>query len=263
MKEIDYRFYSSLKSGEQSLSQVPKIVRGSAHFAGLVSAGIITIPRVGRGSKVIVEKPDAFEQFLNNAFPDDAEQVVSKASNIRRYRNSKAKRVNSVPIFFLRGFKSVVVNHRAIDLSAYLENFGLFSAQLHAIETEKVCFVENLETFLKAEQILGTSFLYLHKYGRIGTDSLANIVAKEVVVFVDYDFNGLDEYLRIKSILPNSRFYLPSNFDELFDKYSRKLDGSQKASTRVNQSTLEEVVKIRELISRTNHFLEQEILMHD
>ena len=131
------------------------------------------------------------------------------------------------------------------------------------INADRICFVENLDSFLKAEKLLGEDYLYLHKYGRIGVDSLKGIIAKEILVFVDYDFNGLDEYIRIKGIFENAVLFMPDNFDELFVNYSKVIDGKQQQSKKVADSLLLEVVKIRELVSRTNRFLEQEIIIND
>ena len=82
-------------------------------------------------------------------------------------------------------------------------------------------------------------------------------------MFVDYDFNGLDEYLRLKSVYENATLFIPKNFNDLFDNYSKVIDGKQQQSKKVAQSKLKEVITIRELVSKTNRFLEQEILIHD
>ena len=51
-----------------------------------------------------------------------------------------------------------------------------FSAVVpNSIIAEKICFVENLETFLNAEKLLGREFLFIHKYGRIGKESISMI----------------------------------------------------------------------------------------
>jgi len=111
--------------------------------------------------------------------------------------------------------------------------------------------------------LLGVDFLFAHKYGRIGKDSISMIQAKEILVFVDYDFNGLDEYLRIKDVFNNAELYLPQNYDELFEKYSQALSGNKaKMSNSVKNSKDSVVIKIREQVARTNRFLEQEILVN-
>ena len=120
-----------------------------------------------------------------------------------------------------------------------------------------------LETFLNAEKLLGKEYLLAHKYGRIGTASISMIKAKEVLVFVDYDFNGLDEYLRIKKVFENTKLFVPSNYNELFQKHSASLKGNKaKMSKAVKTSDDSTVVNIREQVARSNRFLEQETLIN-
>jgi hypothetical protein len=57
--------------------------------------------------------------------------------------------------------------------------------------------------------------------------------------------------------------YLPEKFDELFRKYSKQISGQQKQTKRVAASELKEVIMIRDLVAKSNYFLEQEVLIHD
>jgi 5S rRNA maturation endonuclease (ribonuclease M5) len=162
-----------------------------------------------------------------------------------------------------RGFSAYQINEQIIDLQKHTRDFGLFSVIPNSVIADKICFVENLETFLNAEKLLGNKFLFVHKYGRIGKESISMIEAKEVLVFVDYDFNGLDEYLRIKEVFENAELYLPNNYGELFKKHSTSLKGNKaKMSKAVKTSDDSTVVKIREQVARTNRFLEQETLIN-
>lgn len=263
MKEHDYKFYSELRSGSISLNQVPKSIKNSLHFQNLFAAKTLDTEKSGRGSKIIIKNLKSFESFFAKHFSEDVSDVITKASNIRKLRDSKARKTKSASVFFIRGFKNIKLNNQNLDLAEFTNSFGLFSVQQPSIQADKICFVENLDSFFKSEKLFGDEFIYLHKYGRIGIDSLKEISAKEVLVFVDYDFNGLDEYLRIKSVYENALLFIPENFDELFLSYGKAIDGKQRQSEKVSQSKLKEVIRIRELVSKTNRFLEQEILIHD
>jgi 5S rRNA maturation endonuclease (ribonuclease M5) len=263
MTEIEFKFYRELKSSDVPAGQIPAGVKNSLVFKNLLEARIIDARRSGRGSLLYVKNSESFSSFYNHHFSDLDETTISKSSNIRRLRDSKARRVESKPLFLLRGFKKTIINELQIDLRYYTETFGQFSVVKPSLESEKVCFVENLASFLAAEHLFGNEWIYIHKYGRIGTNSLALLEAKQVIVFVDYDFNGLDEYLRIKSRFPDATLYLPENFEILFNDYSKQIKGQQKQSKRVAASSLPEVVMIRELVAKTNYFLEQEILIND
>ncbi|MCB0745001.1 MAG: hypothetical protein KDC67_13920, partial [Ignavibacteriae bacterium] len=60
-----------------------------------------------------------------------------------------------------------------------------------------------------------------------------------------------------------AQLYLPSNYNELFDKHSASLKGNKaKMSNLVKNSQDSIVIQIREQVARTNRFLEQEILIN-
>ena len=85
-----------------------------------------------------------------------------------------------------------------------------------------------------------------------------------MLVFVDYDFNGLEEFLRIKEVFDFAQLYIPENYDELFNKYSQSLKGNKAEMTkRIKQSSDRNVIKIRESIIRNNRFLEQQYWKYD
>ncbi len=265
MKEVDYRTYKNLlENNAVSHKKIPNSVLNSDIFKGLLNADVLEIVKAGRGRKITVIKESEFKEFFKNSFPEDSVSQT-KSGNIKKYRDSKAtSKTERFHTFFLRGFTEVKINNKIIDLKYHTTNFGVFAISNSNIECNKVCFVENLETFMKAEKLLGNDYLFVHKYGRIGLNSLSFFNAKEYLVFVDYDFNGLDEYLRIKKVFNDAIFYLPSNYDNAFNKYSKTLKGNKaKMSNAVKLSKEKIVIEMREQVSKTNKFLEQEYLIND
>lgn len=263
MKQTDYKYYKLLLTDTPSFTSLPKSFREALHFQNLLNAKILEKEKSGRGQLIILKKQELFEKFLSNHFPEELDALATKNSNIKGLRNSKARKTITVPVFLLRGFKMIQIDNYSIDLNSYTRRFGLFSINGQDLFTEKVCFVENLDTFLKAETILGHDYVYIHKYGRIGKASIEGIKAKEVIVFVDFDFNGMEEYLRIKEVLPQTQMYFPDNFESLFATYSRTLDSEQKLTKRIVESGEKNIRLLTSLIQRTNKFLEQEILTND
>lgn len=263
MKEVDFKVYKLLfESKSVSKSVIPKSVLQSEMFKNLLRAEILNSLKFGRGFKIEVSKEIEFEKFFKSSFPEH-NVSSSKSGNIKKYRNSKAIKVDNNPIFLLRGFNSFQINNQLVDIEKNTLEFGLFSVIPNSVIANKICFVENLESFLNAEKLIGNEHLFVHKYGRIGKKSISMIKAKEILVFVDYDFNGLDEYLRIKEIFKNAELYLPINYNELFDKHSASLkENKAKMSNAVKNSKDSIVVKIRDQVARTNRFLEQEILIN-
>jgi hypothetical protein len=109
--------------------------------------------------------------------------------------------------------------------------------------------------------LFDTPYTYLHKYGRVGTEFLKRIQANEVMVFSDFDLIGLNEYLKVKEVFREAALFVPANFDSLFERYSTPLPEKQLASALVRSSTDPVVRKIREMVLKSNRFLEQEILL--
>ena len=263
MKEVDFKTYKLLyETKSVSKSAIPKSVLQSDIFQNLLRAEILETLKLGRGFKIVVAKEIEFEKFLNTSFPEQ-DVSKSKSGNIRKYRNSKATKIDNNPIFLLRGFSNYKINGETVDSNRLTRDFGLFSVIPKSIIAHKICFVENLETFLNAEKLLGNEYLFAHKYGRIGKESISMIKAKEVLVFVDYDFNGLDEYLRIKEVFKNAELYVPTNYNEIFHKHSASLKSNKAKMSRTVKSSKDKiVVEIREQVARTNRFLEQETLIN-
>lgn len=264
MNEVDYKVYKKLFEHHSiNESIIPDGVLDSNEFLGLMDSEILKKENAGRGFKIIVNDMNNFKLFFSKSFPHEI-QIQTRADNIRMFRNSKSKIIKLPPVFFFRGFHSVQINNQLIDLKHYTNTYGLFTSSNTNIKADKICFVENLETFLNAEKILGYNYLFIHRYGRIGEESIKDFSANEVLVFVDYDFNGLNEYLNIKKKFAQAVMYIPEKYDVFFSIYSQPL-GEKKAkmSRQVKESTLPEIIKIREQVSTTNFFLEQEFLFDD
>lgn len=264
MNQTDFRTYKKLKEDSFLTEKtVPKTVLSSSYFKGLVSSLILEKVKSGRGFRYEIAKPTEFDNFFKTHFPEDIE-VKDKSDNVRKFRNSKIQKTASTPIFMLRGFEKIKINGSELNLGDYTKKFQLFACNAEVIEAERICIVENLDTFLVVEKLLGEKFVFLHKYGRIGKESLGCLSTRKLLVFVDFDFNGLEEFLRIKEVFNFSKLYIPENYDELFDKYSQSLKGNKAEMTkRIKQSSDINVVKVRESIIRNNRFLEQQYWKYD
>lgn len=260
MKETDFKYYHELSAGDTSFSKIPVTIARSDAFKSLCDANIISITKAGRGKLVKIINEVAYAKFLATHFPDD---VIgnSRAANISRLRNSKAGKRESSNISFLRGSGQITVNGFTVALEEYTRKYGLFSAYNPTLTIEKLCLVENLESFLNAEKLFNTPYTYLHKYGRVGTEFLKRIQTNEVMVFSDFDLIGLNEYLKVKEVFPGATLFVPANFDNLFERYSTPLPEKQLASALVKSSTDPVVIRIREMVLKSNRFLEQEILL--
>lgn len=268
MNLTDYNFLHKLKIGKVNCSSIPKAVKESSYFENLVHAEVILLKGSWERGSVFLNQQqiDFFEKFLKSHFPHEMTVESDRANNIKSLRNSKGRRSKSNSIIFLRGSQKVNINGLDVDLSIQTKNFEVFASSLNTLKCDKVCFVENLHTFLQIESLISSDYVFFHAYGRIGVELLKKIQVNEALVFSDYDFVGLNEYLSIKEIIKNTSLFVPDNYDMLFNKYSRPLKDSgkkigQKPSAKVLISREDPVVRIREQIFREQYFLEQEVVI--
>jgi hypothetical protein len=232
----------------------------------MLDSGIVLKSSVGRGYvyELNKEKRQVFENWFAKKFPNADIEVINRASSIAKLKDSKKSKEKSV-IVFLKGNKQVEVNKEIIDLQEYTKKFGFFACVLESLKTEKLCFVENKESFLQAEKVISQDYVFVHSYGRIGKNLLEKIQTNEVLIFSDYDYIGLNEYLKCKSVFENTNFFVPENYDLLFEKYAKEITlnrkKGQKASKYVLASQDEIVLKICQDLQTKQKFLEQESLL--
>ncbi|MCB0553793.1 MAG: hypothetical protein KDD02_09605 [Phaeodactylibacter sp.] len=259
------RFYQKIKEGVVPERQLPGGIRDSAEFQQLLAGGIIRREKRGRGYVYAIAVPADFEAFWRANFPAEivGEQLPGGVANVARFRDSKALKRPGKRIFLLRGWAQILINGVTVGLEEPTRNFGFFAGKVEEASINKVCSVENLEVFMAAEQILGPSWVFLHPYGRIGKQLLGGIQAEMWLHFPDYDYTGLEEYLRIKEVHPQAQLYIPENLEALHHRFSRPLKAGARMKKRARHSGLPEVARVRSLLEQTGRFLEQEILLYD
>ena len=264
--KIFYQFIKRLlDNGSINISKVSKSVKESNDFITLQRSKILDIePKVTGGANIICKDRYALESYFNSKFPGELQSSFTAIDNAKTFRNSKASKRVSQIVILVRGEKTVLLNGIVVDLKVYSNRFGTFACVLEELETEKVCFVENLDSFLLAEQIIDSDFVFIHTYGGLSKSVVNRINASKVLVFPDYDFKGLHNYLLIKSVFPAAELFLPEDYDLLFATKSRtiktKQGREQQPSQLVLGSTDAMVVKIRDEIFRYKKFLEQQAL---
>ena len=267
MQNKTYKNFISrlLNDGKATASSIGESVRQSGDFNSLIAAGLIEQkPSVTGGTTYYLKNRPALESYFNEKFPTAIGEADTAIYNVHAFRNSKAAKKNSQNVVLLRGRQSVFLNHDSLDLLSFTEKFNVFSCVLKELDTQRVCLVENLDSFLLAENCIDSSFVFVHTYGGIGRSVISKVKAEEILVFPDYDFKGLHTYLLAKSIHLQTRLYVPENYDDLFKQKSRTIKTrngrEQQPSKAVLNSTDEMVVKIRTDIFKTKMFLEQQAI---
>jgi hypothetical protein len=252
-----------LDEGKISASQVGNSIKRTSDFTTLINGGFIQhLPAKTGGGSFYVKNKEALEKYSADKFPGENGSVFTAITNVNSMRNTKAGKRESQNVILIRGQETVLLNGVETDLKIYTDAYGTFAATLKSLEANKVCFVENLDSFLLAEQVIKNGFVFIHTYGGIGKSIVSRTTAKDILVFPDYDFKGLHNYLLVKSIFANTQLFVPNNYEILLESKSRtiktKQGRTQQPSKTVLESEEEIVVKIRTDIFKTGHFVEQQ-----
>lgn len=265
-------YYNFLKRliQEQSLnaSSIGKSIKASADFHALQTGGFIEyIASNTGGGRYIVKDSDLLEDYFNEKFPAESQEIYSAIDNVKTFRNSKARKRQNQNVILIRGFKNVILNDETVDLYSYTIKHGTLAAQLKSLKTSKICIVENLDSYLLAEKVIGNEFVYIHTYGGMGISTIKKIEADEYLIFPDYDFKGLHNYLMLKKVFEKTKLFIPDNYQKLYSTESRSIktkDGREQIpSLEVKKSTDEIVVKIREQLFSNKLFLEQQAVFNN
>lgn len=245
-------------------SMVSRTISQSADWQNWLTAGFIELERHGSKRIFRVLDREALCDIFYQKFPGEANDDGSAVDNVRAFGDSKARARTSQGVCLLRGWQAVALNGYMVDLEEMTTRFGLFATAQGNLTADRICIVENLDCFRIAEKVVGTNWLLLHTYGRVGKEWLQKIESREVLVFSDFDFVGLDEYLRIQEVCPAAQFYIPDDYEKLWTRYAKPLKkrdaGEQLPTRRVIESQHPTVVSIRDKLLRTGKFLEQQAL---
>jgi hypothetical protein len=254
-----------LNDGKISASLVGDSIKRTSDFTTLLNAGFIEhLPAKTGGGNFFTKNKEALEKYFADKFPRENGNVFTAVGNVNAMRNTKAGKRESQNVILIRGQETILLNGIETDLKKYTDVYGTFSATLKSLEANKVCFVENLDSYLLAEQVIKKGFVFIHTYGGIGKSIVNKTKAKEILVFPDYDFKGLHNYLLVKSVFPNTQLFVPNNYEKLLESKSRTIKTKQGRTQQPSKTVLEceeeIVIKIRTDIFKTGHFVEQQAI---
>jgi hypothetical protein len=161
-----------LDEGKISASQVGNSIKRTSDFTTLINGGFIQhLPAKTGGGSFYTKNKEALEKYFADKFPGENGSIFTAVANVNSMRNTKAGKRESQNVILIRGQETVLLNGIETDLKTYTNAYGTFSARLKSLEANKVCFVENLDSYLLAEQVIKKGFVFIHTYGGIGNPS--------------------------------------------------------------------------------------------
>jgi len=249
------RFLDTL---EVSHSSISKSLREHGVFKSLGDAQAITKERKGGGHVWVVKKPLVVENYLTHTCPkfESLPERGERYNNIHTLKKSKAKARTSYRLIFTRSKSEDFLNGTPLQDT----QDDAIGKQLQSLQAKKVCFVENLESFMTNKHLIEDGWVLVYAIGRIGVSLLEKISADEILHFGDLDYIGLNEYARIKLHFPQATLHVPQNYYEDARKVGMTITSTQKASEQLLKlaKTDKELGSILDFLHAENVFLEQE-----
>jgi hypothetical protein len=269
-----------------SRSQLP--ARSKGLLRPLFDGGVLEIEPAGRGEVVVVRQAEAFASWIGQNFPSFGNrwQVpvgASRAQSLALRRDTKATGLGvSRSVLHLRAWGSAAsrvtldsVELPVVELSA---KHGIAACLIDANAQMSfegpVALMENLECFLRAEDIISSVSIALNSAGRISDRLIACLArsrfdAPPLLHLPDYDPVGLSDYLRLREALAERvNLFVPSDLEERFTAFGNRKLIAEKARSRALLEQLEGSVwpceqsrRVYELIKETGSGLEQESLL--
>ncbi len=251
--------------------------RSMQNLQSLFDSGALCLVRRGGGFVVEVRHAETLAAFYRQRYPSAGEVLMGppRARAVGTLRNAKrVGRTDQEPLL-VRALEPATCSRDGVDYDLQDATVKTGAACLLLEDgrfwtlTAQVALVENLECFLHCEQMGVSATVALYTAGRISDLALRWIGSAEMsqCSFIhcgDYDPVGLDEYLRLKSVLGNRvRLHIPENLHHLIATYGRHdlLRDSEAILRRLRASPDADVRHVVTALDATGCGLEQEILL--
>jgi len=125
------------------------------------------------------------------------------------------------------------------------------------LDSKEVILIENAEVFREAGRIFPkptTKIYYAGTISGVLLNCLAN-ATQNVWLAPDYDIVGMQQWRRLKTTIPSAQLWLPTNLEELFEKFGKPIQGREPELIREIEPRIWEICK------KTKRILHQEALL--
>ena len=274
MREANLKCLKVLyETGHIVESKIPGNSAMKGIIADCCTLGWLEKQWAGRGNRYVLkdakEVRPKLKKFIERRCPGAFAPVAiadnPTAQNVLNHSNSKAKKSPTNGLAFLAGKGKVEVNGNVLNLQALTAQLGTFciGMPIQQLKADKLCFVENFNGAFDCVKVFlakayEEGYVFVHLYGRIGEPFLKRVSGNQILIAPDYDYIGLKEYLRCKAIFPQTKLFVPANYDAIYAGHKTKLKAKQTYPERVRHSKDPWVVHIRTQLNQNGAFLEQQ-----
>ena len=258
-------------------------------FDKLIQIGLIQKQRKGAGSQFSLINKERREVFIGNEYPSGLEFIENnmfprRVQGIKNCKNSKSLKKLDFDLITLRGKSIIEYKEKNIDLSLSSDDVTYLSLKLEIgslinihQESCTIVTVENPTAFTELGKMVSCSWDIAVYTGGKMSEILINQLkywgekGHKIIHFGDYDFVGMEEFIRILHVCSDARFYLPESLGDEFVKNYGNIELLEKQVTQhkkfsISMSSLAntkgrgDLRKLHQLIQNNAKGLEQESL---
>jgi len=247
----------------------------------LFDSGVLEEARRGSGFRVVVLDQSTLQILIQKLFPagleavlDENARVDSRAQAVARFRNAKVASKSTGQPLLVRGFGKAVLRRgsEVLGLSDWTKVAGVAAVQLDNAQSWSldgtIAVVENMESFLQAEQVIEGLDGAIYTGGRMSERMLDWLAGPALgkcrfIHSGDYDPVGIDEYLKLRQRCAGRvSLYLPSGLEELFKRFGKKelVTNSLAVLKRIRGCGDRDAEMVIKLMDEYGCGLEQEVL---
>nr|WP_319491689.1 hypothetical protein [uncultured Desulfobacter sp.] len=237
-------------------------------------AGFISWEKAGRGGRYILIDRNGLKKLLKaTGYHGSSEGLTPKAKAVSRHCDAHAGNDHSLVIHISIKGNGIVwrKNGVPVDINSIVKDCGMASIVVRPEdewETDSpIALVENIDLLVYAKEYFadkpfqGNILYYAGWTGAKTIDWLGKQALAPEIIFPDYDFVGLKNYLKLKNHFPGLRLHIPAGLPELVKRFGNKEKFVKQSLKYSLEQSDEDVKAIYAILQRYGKSLDQEGLL--
>ncbi len=261
-----------LEKGYVLRSAVPQSAQSK--IQQLRETGLISWEKAGRGSRYVLVDSNSVQKLLEaTGYHGSTDDLTPKAEAVSRHGDAHAGKDDSILIQISVKGEDIYwrKNGKAVDIKTIVKKCGIASIVIRSEDVWRtnspIALVENIDLLIYSKKYFaqipfqGNILYYAGWAGARTIEWLKKQPYAPQIIFPDYDFVGLKNYLKLKKSFPELQIYIPDQLSELIRRFGSKkkfVKQSQKYSLEQNDDG---VRSVHSLMQQYGKCLDQESLL--
>lgn len=261
-----------LEQGYLLSSAVPR--SALSKIQQLRDTGIISWEKAGRGSRYVLVDTHSIEKLLDaTGYHGSTDGLTPKAEAVSRHGDAHAGKDDSILIQISTKGEEIYwrKNGKPVDIKNIVKDCGLASIVVrsddHWQTDSPIALVENIDLLVYSKNYFaqipfqGNILYYAGWAGAKMIEWLKKQQQTPQIIFPDYDFVGLKNYLKLKKIFPGLQIYIPDELPELIRRFGSKKKFVKQSQKYSLEQSDDDVRSVYSLMQKYGKCLDQESLL--